>query len=115
MNTILSTLLILALAIAILFDFIRILQYIKSRKLIAESNKWTENKFKEVNSKLTQIQTTVHLIHSMEEDGRVNHDKAIGISHAILKQNSLSVQQEFKMFKQLKEIQDTLRKIEKRK
>ena len=51
----------------------------------------------------------------MEEDGRVNHDKAIGISHAILKQNSLSVQQEFKVFKQLKEIQDTLRKIEKRK
>ena len=46
MNTILSTLLIIALAIAIFFDFIGIVQYVQSKKFMDESNNCAENKFK---------------------------------------------------------------------
>ena len=115
MNTVLATLLILALAIAIFFDFIRIVQYIKSRKLIEESNKWTENKFTEVNSKLTQIQTTVHLIHSMEEDNRIYKDTILDRTKDIQKIVLNIVSEQYEQYKQLKDIQGTLRKIEKRK
>lgn len=115
MNAVLTTLLILALAIAIFFDFIRIVQYIQSKKFMDESNKWAENKFNEVNSQLTQLQTDIDLIYAMEQDSRVRQEKTIDLSHAILKQTSLFVKQEIKIFKQLEKIQDTLHKIEKRK
>lgn len=112
MNTVLTTLLIFALAIAIFFDFIRIVQYIKSRKLIEESNKWTENKFTEVNSKLTQIQTTVHLIHSMEEDNRT-YKRCMDAKTKDMQKQLVNISRE--QYKQLKDIQDTLHKIDKRK
>lgn len=115
MNAVLTTLLILALAIAIFFDFIRIVQYIQSKKFMDESNKWAEDKLKEVNSKLTQLQTNIDLIYAMEEDNRTYKDimlkRTVDIQEQILK----IVSTQYKQYKQLKDIQDTLHKIEKRK
>ena len=115
MNTVLATILILALAIAIFFDYIRIVQYIQSKKFIDKSNNWAENKFKEVNSKLIQIQTAVHLIHSMEKDNRIYKDTMLDRTKDIQKQILNIVSNQYKQYKQLKDIQDTLHKIEKRK
>ena len=112
MNTVLTTLLILALAIAIFFDFIRIVQYIKSIKLIEESNKWTENKFTEVNSKLVQLQTNIELIYAMEEDNRT-YKRCMDAKTKDMQKQLVNISRE--QYKQLKDIQDTLHKIEKRK
>lgn len=115
MNAVLTTLLILALAIAIFFDYIRIVQYIKSNKIVHESNKWVECKFAEIDSKLTQIQTTVDLIYGMEEDNRT-YKRCIDAKTKDMQKQLVNISREqFKQFKQLKEIQDTLHKIEKRK
>lgn len=115
MNTVLTTLLILALAIAIFFDYIRIVQYVQSKKFMDESNKWAENKFKEVNSQLTQIQTTVDLIYAMEEDNRTYRRCMDAKTKDMQKQLVNISREQYKQFKQLKEMQDTLHKIEKRK
>lgn len=115
MNTVLTTLLILALAIAIFFDFIRIVQYIKSRKLIEESNEWFDDKFKEVNSKLVHLQTNIELIYAMEEDNRTYKRCIDAKTKDMQKQLANISREQFKQYKQLKEIQDTLHKIEKRK
>lgn len=115
MNAVLTTLLILALAIAIFFDFIRIVQYIQSKKFMDESNKWAEDKFKEVNSKLTQLQTNIDLIYAMEEDNRTYKDIMLSRTKDIQKQILNIVSAQYKQYKQLKDIQDTLHKIEKRK
>lgn len=115
MNTILSTLLILALAIAIFFDYIRIVQYIQSKKFMDKSNKWAENKFKEVNSKLTQLQTNIDLIYAMEEDHRLYKDIMLKSTTDIQKQILHIISKQYEQYKQLKDIQDTLHKIEKRK
>ncbi|MBQ0073146.1 MAG: hypothetical protein KBT34_03005 [Prevotella sp.] len=115
MNTILSTLLILALAIAIFFDFIRIIQYIQSKKFMDKSNNWAENKFKEVNSQITQLQTNADLIYAMEEDNRTYKDVMLKRTTDIQKQILNIVSTQYKQYKQLKDIQDTLHKIEKRK
>lgn len=115
MDTTLSTLLILALAIAIYCDFVRIVQYVKSRKLIAKSNEWTEDKFKEVNSKLVKLQANIELIYAMEEDNRT-YKRCMDVKAKEMQKQLVNISREqFKQYKQLKEIQDTLRKIEKRK
>lgn len=115
MNTILSTLLILALAIAILFDYIRIVQYIQSKKFMDKSNNWAENKFKEVNSQLTQLQTNADLIYAMDEDNRTYKDIMLDRTKDIQKQLLDIVSIQYEQYKQLKAIQTNLRKIEKRK
>lgn len=112
MNTVLTIILILALAIAIFFDYIRIVQYIKSRKLIEESNKWTENKFTEVNSKLVQLQTNIELIYAMEEDNRT-YKRCMDAKTKDMQKQLVNISRE--QYKKLKDIQDTLHKIEKRK
>lgn len=68
MNTVLTTILILALAIAIFFDYIRIVQYIQSKKFMDKSNKYVDSKFNNVISRLRQLQTNIELIYAMEED-----------------------------------------------
>lgn len=115
MNTVLSTLLILALAIAIFFDFIRIVQYIKSNKIVHESNKWVECKFAEIESNFKQIQTHIKLIYGMSEDTRTYRDMMLDRTTDIQKQILDIVSTQYKHYKQLKEIQDTLHQIEKRK
>lgn len=113
MNAVLSTLLILALAVAIFFDYIRIVQYVRSRTVIKKSNKWIECKFAEIESNLTQIQTNIKLIYGMSEDCRTYRqimlNRSVDIQEQILK--ILSIQ--YKQYKQLKEIQDALCKIRK--
>ena len=79
------------------------------------TQKDAENKFKEVNSKLIQIQTTVHLIHSMEEDNRIYKDTMLDRTKDIQKQILNIVSNQYKQYKQQKDIQYTLHKIEKRK
>lgn len=115
MNSILTTLLIIALAIAILFDFIRIVQYIQSKKFMDKSNNWAENKFKEVNSQLAQLQTNADLIYAMEKDNRTYKHCMDAKTKDMQKQLVNISREQFKQFKQLKEMQDNLRKIEKRK
>lgn len=115
MNTVLTTLLILALAIAVFFDYIRIVQYVQSKKMIDKSNKWVECKFVEIENRLRQIQTNIKLIYGMSEDTRTYRDITLDRTADIQKQILNLVSNQFKLYKQLKDIQDTLHKIEKRK
>lgn len=115
MNAVLTTLLILALAIATFFDYIRIVQYIQSKKFMDKSNNWAEKKFGAINSKLTQLQTNADLIYAMEEDNRTYKNIMLGRTKDIQKQILNIVSAQYKQYKQLENIQDTLHKIEKRK
>ncbi|MBQ0073635.1 MAG: hypothetical protein KBT34_05535 [Prevotella sp.] len=108
MNTVLSTLLILALIIAVFFDYIRIVQYIKSRKLIEESNKWAEVKHNELVCKLTQLQTNIDLIYAMEKDHRLYKDIMLKSTTDIQKSILDIVSAQYKQYKQIKDVQDTL-------
>lgn len=99
MNIVLSTLLILALAIAIFFDYIRIVQYIQSKKFMDKSNKWAEKKFKEVNSQLTQLQTNADLIYAMEEDCSAYRDIMLKRTADIQRQILNIVSTQYKQYK----------------
>lgn len=112
MNTVLTTLLILALAIAIFFDFIRIVQYIQSKKFMDKSNKWAENKFKEIEFRQQELRKMIERLSSNCLASKKEIIKGEDDTFKYLVDFSA---RQYNHYKQLKEIQDTIRKIEKRK
>lgn len=115
MNSILTTLLIIALALAIFADIIRVVQYIKSNKLVHKSNEWAESRFNNVISRLKQLQTNIDLIYAMEKDHRTYKDIMLDRTADIQKQILNIVSNQYKQYKQLKDMQDVLHKMYKKK
>ena len=80
-----------------------------------KSNKHVDSKFNNVIIRLRQLQANIELIYAMEEDNRT-YTRCMDVKAKEMQKQLVNISREqFKQYKQLKEIQDNLRKIEKRK